>query len=153
MAVTGNDAIEDWVVVELRNATTPSQVLYSKAALIQRDGDVIDTDGDAYVSTPLAAGNYYVALRHRNHLGVMTSTSRALAMTPITVDFRSAATGCYGTTPRAQVGSVYCLWGGDGMVTAPSVTSGPTTTATPSSPPSVAPRPTTPLALCTTAAM
>ncbi|MBK9760414.1 MAG: hypothetical protein IPO90_10700 [Flavobacteriales bacterium] len=114
MAVTGNDAIEDWVVVELRNATTPSQVLYSKAALIQRDGDVIDTDGDAYVSTPLAAGNYYVALRHRNHLGVMTSTSRALAMTPITVDFRSAATGCYGTTPRAQVGSVYCLWGGDG---------------------------------------
>jgi hypothetical protein len=114
LAVTGNDAIEDWVVVELRSATTPSQVLYSKAALIQRDGDVVDTDGDAYVSFPLAAGNYYVALRHRNHLGVMTSAARTLGITPITVDFRSAATGCYGTTPRVQVGSVYCLWSGDG---------------------------------------
>jgi hypothetical protein len=114
LAVTGNDAIEDWVVVELRSASTPSQVLFSKAALIQRDGDVIDTDGDAYVSTPLAVGNYYVSLHHRNHLGVMTATARALGTSPITVDFRSAATSCYGTAPRAQVGSVFCLWSGDG---------------------------------------
>ena len=114
LAVTGNDAIADWVVVELRNATTPAQVLYSKAALIQRDGDVIDTDGDTYVGFPLAAGNYHVALRHRNHLGVMTSNARALGLTPVTVDFRSAATTCYGITPRAQVGSVFCLWSGDG---------------------------------------
>ncbi len=114
LAVTGNDAIEDWVVVELRNATTPSQVVASKAALIQRDGDIMATNGAAFVSFPVAAGNCYVALRHRNHLGVMSMTALSLNATPITVDFRSAATGCYGTTPRAQVGSVYCLWSGDG---------------------------------------
>jgi hypothetical protein len=113
LAVTGNDAIEDWVVVELRNAATPSQVVYSKAALIQRDGDVIGTDGDPYVSFPIAAGNYHVALRHRNHLGVMTASPQALGLMPRTVDFRSASTACYGTAPRGQVGSVYCLWSGD----------------------------------------
>jgi hypothetical protein len=114
LAVTGDDAIVDWVVVELRNASTPSQVLASKAALIQRDGDIMATNGADFLDLPLPSGNYHVALRHRNHLGVMTQTALSLSATPIMVDFRSAATGCYGTTPRAQVGSVYCLWSGDG---------------------------------------
>jgi hypothetical protein len=113
LTVTGNDAIEDWVVVELRNVATPSQVVYSKAALLQRDGDVIDTDGDAYVSFPVAAGNYHVAIRHRNHLGVMTGAAQALGLVPVLVDFQSGTMGCYGTTPRALVGSTYCLWAGD----------------------------------------
>lgn len=113
LAVTGNDAIEDWVVVELRDPAAPAQVLYSKAALIQRDGDVMDTDGDGYLSFPVAAGTYYVALKHRDHLGVMTSTARELGLAPVTIDLRSASTACYGLNPRAQVGGVYCLWAGD----------------------------------------
>jgi hypothetical protein len=114
LVVTGNDAIVDWIVVELRDGTTPSQVVYSKAALIQRDGDVVGTDGDPYVNFPVAAGNYYVALRHRNHLGVMTGSAQALGVMPETIDFQRAALGCFGTNPRTLAGSVYCLWSGDG---------------------------------------
>ena len=112
LAITGNDAIVDWVVVELRNAATPSQVVASKAALIQRDGDVVAPNGGG-VAFPVPAGNYHIALRHRNHLGVMTGVPQALSASPQTIDLRSGATACYGTTPRAQVGSVYCLWSGD----------------------------------------
>jgi hypothetical protein len=114
LTVTGNDAIVDWVVVELRSNTTT--VVYSKPALLQRDGDVIDTDGNTYLNFPVTAGSYYVALRHRNHLGVMTSTARSLGVDPSAqlIDFRSSTSGAYGTTPLVLKGTVYCLWSGDG---------------------------------------
>jgi hypothetical protein len=114
LGTTGNNAVVDWVVVELRNSANSSQVMFSRPALLQRDGDVMDLDGDGYVNFPSASGNYYVALRHRNHLGVMASSIPSLGVSPATVDFRSSGTPCYGTTPRAQVGTVYCLWSGDG---------------------------------------
>jgi hypothetical protein len=115
LSVTGNNAIVDWVVVELRNATTPATVVYSKPALLQRDGDVIDADGNPHVNMPVTAGNYYVALRHRNHLAMMTGTARALTVDPTanTIDFRTASTTTYGTNARVLKGTVYCLWAGD----------------------------------------
>ena len=113
LAVTGNDAIEDWVVVELRNSANSAQVLFSRPALLQRDGDVMDLDGNGYVNFPNASGSYFVALRHRNHLGVMTASPIALGLSPVTVDLLSATTACYGSVPRALVGSTYCLWAAD----------------------------------------
>jgi hypothetical protein len=115
LSVTGNNAIVDWVVAELRNPASPSTIVYSKAALLQRDGDVIDTDGDPYINFPVAVGNYHVALRHRHHLGVMTSTSRSLSLNSgsAMVDFFNSSWGVYGTNARVQRGSVYCLWAGD----------------------------------------
>ena len=41
LAVTGSNAIVDWVVVELRNSANSSQVLASRCALLQRDGDIV----------------------------------------------------------------------------------------------------------------
>ncbi|MBK8338906.1 MAG: hemagglutinin protein, partial [Flavobacteriales bacterium] len=62
----------DWVVVELRDNTNPASIVASRAALIQRDGDVVSTNGTTPVLFDQAPGIYRVALRHRNHLGVMT---------------------------------------------------------------------------------
>ena len=115
LATTGANAIVDWVVVEVRNAASPTTVVYSKPAVIQRDGDVIDTDGSAYVNIPVPAGTYHVALRHRNHLAVMTGSPIALSADPAsaTIDFRSAAQGTYGLNARVLKGGYYCLWAGD----------------------------------------
>jgi hypothetical protein len=115
LAITGNDAIVDWVVVELRNTAAPYPVVYSKPALIQRDGDVIDADGHPYVNIPVSPGSYRVALRHRNHLGVMTGSNYALTLDAdaVTIDLRLAGTSMYGTNARVLKGSVYCLWAGD----------------------------------------
>jgi hypothetical protein len=113
LAVTGDDAVVDWVVVELRISSSPNTVVYSKPALIQRDGDVIDTDGNTNINCPVAVGSYYVAIRHRNHLAVMTGTVRSLVLDPANtlVDFRTSL--AYGNTPQKQINGVYCLWAGD----------------------------------------
>lgn len=115
LSVTGNSAIVDWVVVELRSTTAPHPVLYSKAALIRRDGFIADPDGDVYINCPVATGSYRIALRHRNHLGVMTSLSTDLGTNPFTngslYDFRTQSV--YGTNARVLKNGIYCLWAGD----------------------------------------
>lgn len=110
---TGNNAIVDWVVLELRNSTTPSTVVASCAALLQRDGDVVALDGTSPVTFTQGPGSYYVAVRHRNHLGVMTSSAVALSGSATTVDFTTLALSTYGTEARTTVGSVQALWTGD----------------------------------------
>ncbi len=70
--------IVDWVLVELRSSADPSTVVATRAALLQSDGNVIDADllnRKAVGFIGVAAGDYYVAVRHRNHLGVMSKTT------------------------------------------------------------------------------
>lgn len=73
VAGTGSDEMVDWVLVELRDANTPATIMAARAAILQKDGDVVDIDGSSAVgfigATP---GMYHVTVRHRNHLGVMT---------------------------------------------------------------------------------
>ncbi|MBK8707321.1 MAG: hypothetical protein IPN30_02360 [Flavobacteriales bacterium] len=98
LSTTGNNAIVDWVIVEMRPAATPGTVAASRAVLLQRDGDVVDLDGVSTVGFPgLAVGSYCVAIRSRNHLPVMLSTA-----TPVTygsgiafVDFTLPTTQVY----------------------------------------------------------
>lgn len=113
LATTGNDAIVDWVVLEVRDANTPSNVLASKSALLQRDGDVVGTDGASPLSFALAAGTYHVSIRHRNHLGAMTGTAVTLSSTPTVIDLTSAATSTYGSNARKAVGAAMVLWAGN----------------------------------------
>jgi hypothetical protein len=89
LAVTGANAIVDWVFIELHDATNPATVIATKAALLQRDGDIVSSnDGVSPVfMDSIASGNYYVAIRHRNHLGAMTATTRSLSATSTVVDF------------------------------------------------------------------
>ena len=70
LATTGQNAIVDWVWVELRDANDSTSVVAARAGLLQRDGDVVDTDGTSALRFEgLAVGNYYLAIFHRNHLG------------------------------------------------------------------------------------
>jgi hypothetical protein len=113
LAVTGNDAIVDWVLLELRSSTTPSQVLASRTALLQRDGDVVATDGSSLVSFGLPAGNYHVAIRHRNHLGAMTAAPVTLSSSAAIIDLRSAAVSLFGTDAMRPIDATRALWSGD----------------------------------------
>jgi hypothetical protein len=124
LSVTGNNAIVDWVILELRSPSSPATVVARKAALVQRDGDVVEaSDGvSAVVFIGAPAGNYYVAVKHRNHLGVMTSAPIALnGSTGVSINFTSAATGNYqlsgsnGTTyaQRTVANGKRALWEGN----------------------------------------
>jgi photosystem II stability/assembly factor-like uncharacterized protein/Leucine-rich repeat (LRR) protein len=85
---TGPDAIVDWVFLELRDKSDPTMVLATRSALLQADGDVVDTDGVAPVNfADLPPDDYYLVVKHRNHLGVMTAAPVALSATPTSIDF------------------------------------------------------------------
>ncbi len=116
LMVPGNNAIVDWVVAELRDATTPTVVVATRSALLQRDGDVVGTDGNLPLQFNVAPGNYKLALRHRNHLGVMTLNAVALSSVTTFVDFTSAATATFGTNARKSITGTFpaqVLWAGD----------------------------------------
>ncbi len=106
LTTIGNNAIVDWVFLELRNATTNATVEHTRAALLQRDGDIVDVDGTSPVTFSQAmSGNYFVAVRHRNHLGIMTSTALNLTSTATMIDFTTNATGTFGTNARKDLGT------------------------------------------------
>jgi uncharacterized delta-60 repeat protein len=111
LAATGPNAIVDWVVLELRSTIFSEAA--TRSALIQRDGDVVDLDGVSPVSFFVPAGSYFVAIRHRNHLGVLTAAAIPLSSMPTTVDFTLATTPTHGTDARRPVGSVQVLWPGN----------------------------------------
>ena len=113
LAATGNDAIVDWVVVELRSSASPATRVATRAALVQRDGDVVSTDGTSALQFNVPLGSYHVAVRHRNHLGAMTQSPVSLSSTAATVDLTSAATATFGTAARKTIGSAQVLWAGD----------------------------------------
>ena len=85
---TGSDAIVDWVYVDIRLASNDEMVIASRAAVLRRDGRVRDLNGVSAISFPtVPSGNYYVAIRHRNHLGIMTANPIALSDNGTTIDF------------------------------------------------------------------
>jgi hypothetical protein len=114
LAVTGNDAVVDWVLLELRDPNNTASVLGRRAALVQRDGDIVDLDGSSPVRFPgMDNGQYHLAVRHRNHLSAMTGSSYALSDIPTVIDLTVAATSTFGTNARKTSGAVMLLWAGN----------------------------------------
>ncbi|HNB82627.1 MAG TPA: hypothetical protein PLP14_11035, partial [Chitinophagaceae bacterium] len=118
---SGNDAIVDWVMLELRQASNPSLIVANKRALIQRDGDIVShVDGQSPVFFPsIAPGMYYLSIKHRNHVGVMTQNTRLFdpCMTQW-IDFSNPLEPVYvqngiSNPPRKSAGAWMLLWSGD----------------------------------------
>ncbi len=110
LTLSGEDAITDWIVLELRDQNNPGLVLETKSALIQKDGDIVDLDGISDVGIPVLDDDYYIAIRHRNHLGIRTPVDYHLTEESSTVyDFTTASSQASGTNPMADLGSG--IWG------------------------------------------
>ncbi len=112
--VTGNNAIMDWVVVELRSDNSISTPVSTQSALLQRDGDVVGVNGVSPVHfLEVAPGQYHVSVRHRNHLGVMTNEAFNLTSITTFVDFSSPSVPLYGVNPCSDNGVLRALWLGN----------------------------------------
>jgi len=110
-AILANNAIVDWVLVELRDAANPTTVITTRAALLSSQGVVTDTDGVSPVDFIVTAGNYHVSVIHRNHLGIMTANALALSPMNTSVDFTTTA--LYGLNPVKIDSGVQIMWAGD----------------------------------------
>ena len=91
-AVTGSEAIVDWVYVELRAKNNNKNIIATRTGLLQRDGDIVDLDGIHGLRFPgIAVDDYFVVIRHFRHLGAMTNNAQTPTKLFEMVDFTSAS--------------------------------------------------------------
>ncbi len=64
--------VVDWVLVQLRDKLNPSTIVANRSAFILKNGDIVDTDGTSPVLFPEIAIKYFLSVKHRNHLAVMS---------------------------------------------------------------------------------
>lgn len=102
----------DWVLVELRQASNGATIVATKAALLLNNGSIIDKGKDAvYFDVP--AGNYYIVVRHRNHLAVMSTNPIALPNNAL-YNFSSSVVMAMGNNQQAILpGGYFGLIAGD----------------------------------------
>ncbi len=103
----------DWILVEVRDAADNFTVLETQAAIVLTNGTVVSTNGSTGVTfnTLTTGGNYYFAIRHRNHLDIMSSNAVAV---PSSLDFTVMANVMSGTGQAVNLGSsVYGMHAGD----------------------------------------
>lgn len=100
-AVTGQNAIVDWIFIELRSKNNNTQVLATRSGLLQRDGDVVDLDGVSGLRFPnMPMDDYYVVVKHHRHLGIMSKDPQTPQKLTDLVNFTTTAvpTFDYATT-------------------------------------------------------
>lgn len=126
-SVTGTDALVDWVLIEIRDASNPTKRIMTHASVLQRDGDIVDgkTGAKEILIHDVAPGNYYVSVDHRNHMGVMTANPVALSPVTTVVDFSNPKTATYGKNAQLANSKVAMLWSGDVNNSNTIITNGP----------------------------
>jgi hypothetical protein len=113
------DAV-DWVKIELRDAADNTNILHTFARLIDQDGQIIEPDISNYKITEVDLGSYYVGIKHRNHLGIVSSSTVDLSVSSPVVNFKSAQSVAWQNSSIStnaamkDVGDgVFALWQGD----------------------------------------
>lgn len=117
--------ILDWVLLELRSAAPPAAPIARRAAFVREDGAIVDLDGVSPVSfRGVAPGNYYVTIKHRNHLAIRTATLQSYngilgSSAPAVYDFTNALNKAYKDVTivtneaMGQISGVFMMWGGN----------------------------------------
>jgi hypothetical protein len=108
----------DWILVEVRDPSTPATLISQTSAFILNDGTIVGIDG-ASLKLKNAVPSGHIALKHRNHLAIRTASPLDLVTPPTLKDFSAGTGEAYtdsGITSNAnmkQIGSVYGMWNGD----------------------------------------
>lgn len=112
---TDGNALVDWVLIELRDQADPTQIQQTISALLQRDGDVVEPSTNSTILTAQLPNNdYYIAIRHLNHLGVMTANPISLSDNTVsTIDFIDPNLATWGDNARLIIAPISFLWAGD----------------------------------------
>lgn len=115
VTIIPNADIVDWVLVELRTGTASGTKVATRAGFLKSDGTIVDIDGTSPIKfAGLGEGNYYVVIRHRNHLAIMTASAIPLNSNSALYDFSTAQLQAYGTNPMVALsGGGFGLYAGD----------------------------------------
>jgi len=109
-------AIADWLLLQLRSTATGATVC-SKSVLLRNDGLVVADDGvTAVVSMATLDGEkeYFVVVRHRNHMAAMSSTGIGLSSSAAAnYDFSTGLDKYFGAEAKEMESGVFALHAGD----------------------------------------
>jgi dienelactone hydrolase len=106
--------VTDWVLVELRQAADTS-VVAQKAVWLMNNGWLrqagATTDGITFNNLN-PNNSYFVSIRHRNHLAILSNTALAYAATA-TIDFTQSNNVANTTNSLSPLGTSYGMVAGD----------------------------------------
>jgi hypothetical protein len=112
--VTGVSAgVVDWVLLEIRTDTAEATKAGTRAAFVRTDGTIVDLDGTSPVAFGAAAGDYYIVIRHRNHISVMSASAVPLSAASPLYDFTTGLSRYFGGEAISLGGGVYGIAAGD----------------------------------------
>lgn len=107
--------IVDWVLVDVRTDLSAASIVGRRAGLIKNTGAIVDTDGVSplHVTAPNHM-DYYIVVRHRNHLSVMSSDKVWLGFDEEVYDFSGSPSQAYGLNAMKLLApGVYGLYAGE----------------------------------------
>jgi hypothetical protein len=111
----------DSINIEVRNNSTAagSTIRRFAPAWLLTNGTIrnfTDTVKTFVDFDTVAAGSYYLVVRHRNHLAIMTNATTGLtsSASPTMYDYTTGQNRAFGTNPMIQVGTRFCMSAGDG---------------------------------------
>jgi hypothetical protein len=107
--------ITDWVLVQLRASTAGPAVVF-RSSLLHKDGRIVTDDGvSGEINLEAVPGDYYIVIKHRNHLPVMSATPVTLTGAGSTLyDFTSGSEQFYGSGGAKELESaVWGMYGGN----------------------------------------
>lgn len=110
---SGNDIV-DWIIVELRS--NENTILKSKAALLKEDGTVLNPNGKKLSFDNIETGKYFIVIRHRNHLDVMSANKvDVVPSQPISYNFTDSQSKAFGNNAMIQLpNGNFAMYSGDG---------------------------------------
>lgn len=93
--------VVDWILVQLRDAPAGSTVT-SRSAFLRNDGIIVGDNGTSKINLGVNPGDYYIVVKHRNHLAIM-SADKVTLPNAVIYDFTTGSDKYYGTGGAKQL--------------------------------------------------
>lgn len=107
--------VTDWILVEIREDIVDCPIVEQRAAWLLSNGDIVDVNGTGGITFAnlVEGGNYLVAIRHRNHLAVLSATAQTVTGGAFAYDFTIGVAQAQGTDQMVEKGGISALYAGD----------------------------------------
>ncbi len=114
----------DWILLQLR-LSNGRTIVKNRSLFLLNNGYLADETGNTNISlSGIIDGAYYIVLKHRNHMAIMSRTSIQFSKDQnVVYDFTTSMNKAYGYRPMVQMPSgAWAMWAGDanldGVITA-----------------------------------
>ena len=107
--------IVDWILVEILSDTSKKSKLGSTVGFLRSDGKIVDVDGKNNLKIfNINPGFYYVVIKHRNHLSIMSSIAIELSNNSPEYDFTNNINKAFGKNAMSNLGKgIFGMYSGD----------------------------------------